>query len=156
MAWTRRYNIRTDPLRLLHQFLTLIFIIIVYMTVFFFFAQSKYHGFLRQKQLEKFHIDLPSVSLSLFKLGLFTSGGVQNHASKETGKSNLYRNAGNFLASHANVLTGSSRNHSSPTNLANGQWLASSPERKWLLVEADVRGGGMIAWRTRKNVCVGG
>ena len=35
------------------------------------------------------------------------------------------------VASYANVLTGSSR-HSSP------------------------RGGGMIAWRTRKNVCVGG
>ena len=40
-----------------------------------------------------------------------------------------------LLASYANVLAGSSRNHSSPKN---------------------VRGGGMIAWRTRKNVCVGG
>ena len=40
--------------------------------------------------------------------------------------------------------------------MENGQWLASSPERKWLQVEADVRGGGMIAWQTRKNVCAGG
>ena len=40
------------------------------------------------------------------------------------------------LASHANVLRGSSRNLSSPTNV--------------------VRGGGKIAWWTPKNVCVGG